>query len=179
MVKLLNGKNQIRKSETDVSPDNSCTFGLEALRVSFLGRAKCNTLEGFGRALHSVQDFYSHSNWVDHADPKRPVDATNPPGLGLTISAEFLNLRVTNDIGSLVPLNLSTGCFYPTDITLGMGGNLPFPDCTNRITYHTLTKDYGLISATDGSMSMLGPDTPRGVIGDNFNLAVQAAIRDT
>jgi len=187
-VKLLNSKNQIKRSETDISDtvtpdgqpqDNSCTFSLEALQVSFLGRAKCNTLEGFGRALHGVQDFYSHSNWVDHADPNRPIDATNPPGLSLSTSAAFLNLRATNDIGSLVPLNLSTGCFYPNDTTPGTGGILPGPDCTNRITHHTLNKDHGLISAADGSTSNPGPDTPRGVIGENFDLAVKAAIADT
>lgn len=75
----------------------------------------------------------------------------NPPGLGLTKSAEILNPRATNDIGTLVPLKLSTGCFYPNDTTTG---------------------------AVD-STSNPSPDTPRTDIGDNFNLAVQAAIRDT
>ena len=36
-------------------------------------RAKCTTIEAFGRVLHGVQDFYAHSNWADRADPTRPV----------------------------------------------------------------------------------------------------------
>src|SRR5687767_11557177 len=41
-------------------------------------RAKCATLEAFGRVLHGVQDFYAHSNWADDADPDRPIGADNP-----------------------------------------------------------------------------------------------------
>jgi hypothetical protein len=36
-------------------------------------RAKCQAIEGFGRALHGAQDFYSHSNWTDVADPNKPI----------------------------------------------------------------------------------------------------------
>ena len=35
-----------------------------------------HTLEAFGRVLHGVQDFYSHSNWADEADPTRPSAPT-------------------------------------------------------------------------------------------------------
>ena len=56
-------------------PASTCTF-----TGGFSGRAKCNVIEGLGRALHGVQDFYSHSNYADERDPSRPLAITNPPG---------------------------------------------------------------------------------------------------
>jgi hypothetical protein len=53
-------------------------------------RAKCNAVFFFGRALHGVQDFYSHSNWADEAAPGPnrsdlptflDINRDNPPGL--------------------------------------------------------------------------------------------------
>ena len=56
-------------------------------------RAKCASIEGFGRALHGAQDFYAHSNWADEADPTRPIGDDNPPGLNLPGPSPVLDLR--------------------------------------------------------------------------------------
>lgn len=56
-------------------------------------RAKCSSLEEFGRLLHGVQDFSSHSNWSDEADPSRPVGDQNPPGLNRRGVSPVLDLR--------------------------------------------------------------------------------------
>ena len=53
---LLDSGNRIIRSEVDLSGKKDCTF-----TPSFKGRAKCNVFDGFGRILHGVQDFYSHS----------------------------------------------------------------------------------------------------------------------
>ena len=71
---LLDDNGQVVPNEVNL--DTDCRF-FEAAET----RAKCASLEGLGRALHGVQDFYSHSNWADEADPTRPIDDTNPPGL--------------------------------------------------------------------------------------------------
>ena len=43
------------------------------------GRAKCDALEGLGRALHGAEDFYSPSNFADEALlPGRAGVATLP-----------------------------------------------------------------------------------------------------
>ena len=72
-------------------------------------RAKCASLEAFGRALHGAQDFYSHSNWADEADPARPIGADNPPGLNLPAPSPVLDLRGSGT--PTVPADLTTGCF--------------------------------------------------------------------
>lgn len=44
--------------------------------------AKCSVINQLGRALHTAEDFWSHSNWADVADSSKPISLTNPPGLG-------------------------------------------------------------------------------------------------
>ncbi|MGK5547366.1 CinY protein, partial [Streptomyces sp. URMC 127] len=73
---VLGADGSVAARETDLA--KSCTFTL-----GVAGRNKCEAVEGFGRALHGVQDFYSHSNWTDKADPGRPTGKDNPPGLDL------------------------------------------------------------------------------------------------
>ncbi|HEU5110311.1 MAG TPA: hypothetical protein VFT95_17355, partial [Micromonosporaceae bacterium] len=90
------------------------------------GRAKCEALEGFGRALHGAQDFYSHSNWTDTHDPNRPVSVTNPGGLGRSTQPAFLDLRTEQDISGIIPDGLSTGCYVTDDQSPGVGA------CRNR-----------------------------------------------
>src|SRR3954466_6759697 len=70
--KLLDGEGQIVQDEVDF--DVECRVFEAAER-----RAKCTALEAFGRVLHGVQDFYSHSNWADEADPARALGDNNPP----------------------------------------------------------------------------------------------------
>ena len=82
---LLNAQGQIVPGQVTLDPE--CRFGEATAREAADARAKCMTLEGLGRVLHGVQDFYAHSNWADTSDPTRPVGVDNPPGLNLADSA--------------------------------------------------------------------------------------------
>ena len=132
-------------------------------------RAKCATLEAFGRVLHGAQDFYAHSNWADEADPARPIGADNPPGLNRPGPAEVLDLR--SDTPPVVPTELTTGCFVVQDEVPGVG------ECAGRVTHAALNKDNGLIDPDTGETAE--PTTPRGMVGENFAKAVAGAIIET
>jgi hypothetical protein len=129
------------------------------------GRAKCDVLEGFGRALHGAQDFYAHSNWTDLPAPRRPLGLLNPPGLGLSAPSPILALRGAPTLA--VPRDLSTGCFT----TPGSGS------CTGRVTHKTLNKDTGTINPRTGAAT--APTTDRGKVLGNFARAVRGAIIET
>ena len=179
--RLLGDKDNIIKRESDIERNNCVFF----LGVS--GRAKCDAIEGLGRALHGVQDFYSHSNWADNADPTETVSTANPPGLHLGAASPLFDLRsAMSPVGFTVPPDLSTGCFI-----LGIPPDLSGArDCIKqgRITHETLNKDKGDITAKPGvsipptSPITRAPKTPRGQItsgNNNFELAVQGAIAET
>jgi hypothetical protein len=159
---LLDGEGRIVAAE--VSLDVDCE-----LDPASEPRAKCEALEAFGRSLHGVQDFYSHSNWSDDADPGRPVGADNPPGLNLPAPSPVLDLRGT--AGPAVPSDLTTGCFVLKDRVPGVGA------CEGRITHAALNKDNGLIDPVTGTVS--APTTMRGKAGTNFAKAVAGAIVET
>jgi hypothetical protein len=132
-------------------------------------RAKCTALESFGRALHGVQDFYSHSNWSDTADPAQPTGAGNPPGLNLPAPSPILDLRGTGT--PAVPRDLTTGCFVIKDRVPGTGA------CEQRVTHAALNKDNGLVDPGTGDAT--APTTPRGLVLTNFAKAVTGAIVET
>jgi hypothetical protein len=168
--------------ENEVNLRFQCTFSFPELQMHLFSRSKCSAIEGFGRAMHGIQDFYAHSNWADHSVP--PYSPENPPGLKRDDIPVFLDLRADNNISEQVPYNLSTGCFggILTDSVVGQPGHPLEPgsmDCTGRITHYALNKDHGLISPFNGSTSEPGPDTPRSDFEDNFERAVQVAIRDS
>ncbi|WP_433505778.1 hypothetical protein ACQP04_04355 [Pseudonocardia halophobica] len=132
-------------------------------------RAKCATLEAFGRALHGAQDFYAHSNWADEPDPARPIGDENPPGLALPAPSPLLDLR-----GSAAPDPpdaLSTGCFVARDEVPGVGA------CQLRVTHAGLNKDRGQIDPVTGAAT--DPTTSRGMVGTNFARAVTGAVTET
>lgn len=137
------------------------------------GIAKCNVLEDFGSLLHGTQDFYSHSNYADVADPTAPIGRLNPPGLGLSVPAPELGLRAT--VAPTLTPGLITGCFALPDTDDGVFG------CDKHVTHSTLNKDKGTINGSTGATS--GPTTRRGQIIsggiDNFHRAVAGAISDT
>src|SRR3954454_918617 len=54
---LLDDQGELVGAEVDLGTDCVLAPGSEQ-------RAKCKTIESFGRALHGAQDFYSHSNWA-------------------------------------------------------------------------------------------------------------------
>jgi hypothetical protein len=116
-----------------------------------------------------VQDFYSHSNWADEADPGRPVGADNPPGLNLPAPSPILDLRGRG--APDVPADLSTGCFVLHDSVPGV------EECTGRVTHAALNKDLGLVDPKTGEAT--NPTTPRGMVGSNFARAVAGAIEET
>jgi hypothetical protein len=170
--RLVDDRNRVRREMVELTgrPGGDCTFAFPEWQSDDFGRAKCHAIEGFGRALHGVQDFYSHSNWVDHADPTKPIGLSNPPGLGMNGIAPFLNLRGNGVIPpDQIPLNLTTGCFSLPDSPLGSG------ECEGRITHHALSKDKGIIHL-DGSVGAVAMDPRSEAFPSNFPLAVQAAI---
>ncbi|KAH6638871.1 hypothetical protein C7974DRAFT_122739 [Boeremia exigua] len=179
--RIVDAGARIIAPEVDISTLD-CRFSFPALQMHVFARAKCSAIEGFGRALHGVQDFYAHSNWADDAEP--PFGPNNPPGLKRSDAPVFLDLRGENDISEQVPHNLSTGCFGGlfTDGPVGKAGHPLEPgsiDCTGRITHHTLNKDNGLIDQVTGNVSTPGPNTPRSDYPGNFQRAVSAAIEDS
>ncbi|KAM7206386.1 hypothetical protein V8F20_002735 [Naviculisporaceae sp. PSN 640] len=134
--------------------------------------SKCTAILGFGRALHGVQDFYSHSNWADEADQNQNISVLNPPGLANTGLAPFLDSRFIGP--PYIPYNLTTECWEWDDETPGVG------DCLNRISHNTINKDGGEIDPVTGNPTNPNPDKgPRGGINDNFARAVRSAIAET
>lgn len=133
------------------------------------GKAKCNVIEDLGILLHAAQDFYSHSNWVGTPDPAMAVNVDNPPGLGNTGRAPWLDLRIEDPP---FPDGLISGCFQnlpeATHCNYGPGNSL------HRVKHAVLNKDTGTIDPVPGAGT-----TPRGRIDDNFARAVDAAIDDT
>ncbi|OAG11936.1 uncharacterized protein CC84DRAFT_1201070 [Paraphaeosphaeria sporulosa] len=167
--------------EVDIS-GSDCRFSFPELQMHWFSRGKCSAIEGFGRALHGIQDFYAHSNWADEAKP--PYGLSNPPGLKMNKIPVFLDLRAENNITDQVPHDLSTGCFggIMTDGPEGKAGHPLEPgslDCTGRVTHHTLNKDNGIIDYITGKTTKPGPNTPRSDIPGNFERAVSAAIKDS
>lgn len=156
---LVDAKGRIRASQV----------GLACLFVGQIrGRAKCNVIQDLGLLLHASQDFYAHSNWVDHPDPARPIGVDNPAGLGNSEPAPWLDLRRSTPF----PDGLITGCFEnlpeESHCNYGPGGSL------HRVKHEFLNKDDGAIDPVLGQGT-----TARGAIDDNFARAVTAAIADT
>ncbi|KAM7206539.1 hypothetical protein V8F20_002665 [Naviculisporaceae sp. PSN 640] len=171
---LVDEKNRIRMGTVELVSafGGDCRFAFPSLQINTLARPKCSTLEGFGRALHGVQDFYSHSNWADWTDHSKPISAGNPPGLALNTTAAFLDLRASGPIPpDQIPHNLTTGCFAIPDATPGSG------ECAGRVTHHALNKDHGVINL-DGTFGEVGVFSLRAsVIPENFHNAVHAAVQ--
>lgn len=171
--RLLDDRHRVREDMVRLSTGfgGDCTFAFPGLQSDAYARAKCSAIEGFGRALHGIQDFYAHSNWVDRHDPTQPISVTNPPGLGMTTIAPFLDLRSNKPVDpDSIPRNLTTGCFAIPDVSYGGMG-----PCQGRITHHDLSKDKGIIFL-DGSFGPVGPDPRSRAAADNFAAAVAAAV---
>ncbi|KAH7131807.1 CinY protein [Dendryphion nanum] len=170
--RMLNATNKaILRSMTHLSSDE-CDHGHRETTDNTDDKAKCVALEGFGRALHGIQDFYSHSNWADLPNPNISISVTNPPGLNRADSAPFFDLRLTGSIAAEVPQQLSTGCYTLFDRAVGRG------DCTNRVTHYTINKDHGIITLT-GGITADADDVPRNEVSGNFVRAVNAAVADS
>lgn len=131
---LLDDRGEVSPEEVIASPECNPKEREES-------RAKCTTLEAFGRVLHGAQDFYSHSNWADQADPARPIGDDNPPGLHRPGPSPLLDLRGTT---AEPPVDFTTGCYVLQDKVPGVGA------CQLRITHAALNKDRGLIDPVTG-----------------------------
>ena len=171
-VRILNASDSIVANMVELDDEDECDHGHRETTDNISDKAKCVVLEGFGRALHGIQDFYSHSNWADLSNPSLPISVTNPPGLNNSAAAGFLDLRLTGSITSLVPLHFSTGCYVLIDRPNGYG------DCEGRVTHYTMNKDHGFVEL-DGSVEGDADDVPRNAVTGNFNRAVAAAVQDS
>jgi hypothetical protein len=131
------------------------------------GHAKCNVIEDLGVLLHASQDFYSHTNWADVADSSQPIGVENPPGLGNTTRAPWLDLRRSD---APFPPGLLSGCFEkpPEKSHCNYGPGL------HRVKHMVVNKDEGTIDPILGDGTTL-----RGRHDGNFARAVTAAIDDT
>jgi hypothetical protein len=163
--------------------------------------AKCKVVDGFGRALHAAEDFWSHTNWADQANPDEPTilpgtgdDAAptynilNPPGLGHSELVPYLRFPVPRDTLPTMEEELAgeapiSGCDDSIDEVKNKGikwldtvrhtGLSQVDSCPERVKHSTLNKDKGLIEWRSGKTS--DPETSRGRIGDNFQRAVTGA----
>jgi hypothetical protein len=119
---LANGREIIysQADATDACPwDLSGSAGVEIGSAS----AKCKVVDGLGRALHAAEDFWSHTNWGDQANPNEPVSLPaganakgdeksdesqspdqaktynlfNPPGLERTEVVPYLRYPIPSD----------------------------------------------------------------------------------
>lgn len=177
---ILDSQGRIKPKEvslrTSVIPPHpaDCSFN----RVS--GRAKCDVIEDFGRALHAMQDFYSHSNWSDEA-ASGATGVHNPPGGGQGVISPLFALFGPAPSAADVPGWLTTGCFDAKSIPGEKAG------CDDggrtRLKHAWINKDHGVIDPGTGATTCTenGKNvcTARGRVGENFARAVRRAIDDT
>ncbi len=159
---LVDSRGRLRRFQS--STNCSFWFGIP-------GRAKCNALEAFGFVLHTSQDFYSHTNWVDRPVEAPPFD--RPPGLNNDGPAAWISLRAGAPVDR--PAGLISGCYSLVPPEARGCSYVAADGSRLRVTHDALNKDRGYISAT--AISRAG--TPRGKDRDNFERAVRAAIADT
>lgn len=138
------------------------------------GPTKCRVLAHLGLAFHAAQDFYANSNWVDRP-ANGPVSGTNPPGLGQSGRARWLDPRLQENF----PDGLLSGCpgdLHLMGVTIGCEyGALPPIVGGTRVLRKDLAKSNGPIGRGAGGTGT----TPRGAINGNFSRAVSAAVEDT
>jgi hypothetical protein len=150
------------------------TAALDCDFTEAAGSVKCRIIAHLGLAFHAAQDFYANSNWVDRP-ASGPVSGKNPPGLGLSGRAKWLDPRLKEEF----PQGLISGC--PGDLRL-LGVTVgceygAFPPVLGkiRILRDDLAKSRGPIGRGTGGTGK----TPRGAINGNFSRAVTAAVEDT
>ena len=185
--------------QTDVNIP-TCTMGSGSI-----GRAKCNALEFLGRALHAAEDFWSHTNWADTANPSRPqitkpaetgpdgriitaatYDITNPLGLGRANLVPFLRYPVpTNRLPTAEQMQAQeapiSGCDDSAQDLVNWLSALAIP--ITALLDKRLCPDRVGHSTLNKDKGLIdwrtgqtsSPSTPRGTIGDNFQRAVTGA----
>ncbi|HVX20767.1 MAG TPA: hypothetical protein VHB02_05420 [Acidimicrobiales bacterium] len=118
--------------------------------------AKCAVLNQFGRALHTIEDFWSHSNWADIATPLQPTSGVNPPGLNRSYPPPYFTVGYT-------PKTAPATDFPPTLIT---GYDDSIGSCPwGRVCHSVLNKDRGTVDPITGATSNpTATASPRGTI---------------
>ncbi|KAF1948529.1 CinY protein [Byssothecium circinans] len=169
VTRLLDAQGVVIEGQAKLKDENECDHDWREETDNTKDKAKCVTLEGFGRALHGLQDFYAHSNWADLPNASQAVSVTNPPGLNRTDQAPFIDLRANGSIAEQVPRDLSTGCYVLIDKAKGV------LQCKNRVTHFTMNKDHGIVELS-GSATGDPDDVPRNAVAGNFEKAVAAAV---
>ena len=159
-AELVNANGQLRESQLAIP----CVF-----IGQIKGHAKCNVLQDLGLLLHTSQDFYSHTNWVDVPDSTQPIGVENPPGLNRRGRAPWLDLR---NPAPVFPDGLISGCFK--DLPEETHCNYGPEKALHRVKHRVVNKDKGTIDPVIGDGT-----TIRGRHDDNFAHAVEAAIDDT
>ncbi len=145
---------------------NACTYPDWSKGNTSSDSAKCNVLNNFGRALHIYEDFWSHSNWGDAADPGKAEDKSNPRGLGRTDQPDFF--KFPGPVATSFPDGLISGC----------DDSLNKLRCIGRIGHSTVNKDNGDTVDPD-SCRTASPLTSRAKVTtdgtSNFQRAVTGA----
>ena len=152
---LVGTDKRLNPRETNI---NNCKYGFEP---DLKQPAKCEVLNGLGRALHLAEDFWSHSNWGDEA-AAGPISVTNPPGLNRDEIPAFFEYPTPAKYS--IPDRLLTGC----------DDSLPLHECKNRVTHSNVAKDNGKINPNNGTATPTDK-YPRSLVGDNFQAAVRGA----
>jgi hypothetical protein len=100
--------------------------------------AKCSVINQLGRALHTAEDFWSHSNWADVADPSAPISSNNPPGLG------------RSDVPPYFLYPAAGNWQFPPNLVTGFDDSGPFTKCGDRICHSNSTRTMGSSTPTPG-----------------------------
>ena len=175
--KLLRPDGSIDPLQTDIinrfgSTYNACKFPDPKKGNTSDYSAKCNVLNGLGRALHNYEDIWSHSNWGDSADPSKAVGLENPNGLGNTAQPAFM--AYPGPITSPIPDGFLSGC----DDSIPAANDCYRLFSGDKRTAHSMVnKDNGTVDARTCTAS--DPLTTRGKIVvdgvSNFQRAVTGA----
>lgn len=141
------------------------------------GSAKCQVINQTGRALHAIEDFWSHSNWADAAGPGA-TSVTNPPGLVNPQIPDFFRYASSANVPAeqlRIPSGLISGCddSSPLEVVKRECGKSGTGD--ERVKHADLNKDRGLINPRTGATSDAKTDRGRVAGGANFAHAVAGA----
>ena len=182
-AKLLKADGTIDPASTDLinafgSTYNACSFPDPKKGNTSNDSAKCNVLNGLGRALHAYEDVWSHSNWGDFADPAKASNLNNPIGLANTDQPWFMAYPGVRS--APVPQDFLSGCDDSIPINdCAQGNSNPQGEITwsYRTGHSVVNKDNGDVQSNSCAAS--NPMTVRGkVVVDgttNFSRATTGA----
>lgn len=154
------------------STSNACTFPDPKKGNTTDRSAKCNVLNGLGRALHNYEDIWSHSNWGDVADPSAPIGLENPVGLGNIAQPAFMAYPGPATVP--IPDGFLSGC---DDSIPALNNCVQAQSGAKRTAHSMVNKDNGTVDPRTCATSE--PLTARGAIVvdgvTNFQRAITGA----